>query len=237
VLWQVATVAHWTSPDTVPGPVAVWDAAWELWESGQFLDALEVSFGRVLLGGAIGVTLGLVLGVLSGFSHRFETVVDAPVQAIRAVPFTALVPLFILWLGIGESPKVAIVAFAVVFPLYVNTYAGIRAVDAKYVEVAKVYGLNRWQIARRVLLPGALPNILVGLRYALTLAWIAVIVAEQLNASSGIGFLLVDARQFLRTDVMFVCLALYAFLGLLTDLFLRLLERRVLAWRQGFQGS
>jgi sulfonate transport system permease protein len=153
------------------------------------------------------------------------------------VPFTALVPVFILWLGIGEASKVGIVAFAVVFPLYINTYAGIRAVDAKYAEVAQVYGLNRRQVARRVLLPGALPGILVGLRYALALAWIAVIVAEQLNASSGIGFLLVDARQFLRTDVMFVCLALYALLGLATDLLMRLLERRLLVWRRGFDGS
>jgi sulfonate transport system permease protein len=237
VLWQVASVAGWTSPDTFPGPVAVWEAGVALWQSGQLTEALGVSFSRVLIGSAIGIALGLALGLLSGFSHWIEAVVDAPLQAFRAVPFTALVPVFILWLGIGEASKVGIVAFAVVFPLYINTYAGIRAVDAKYAEVAQVYGLNRRQVARRVLLPGALPGILVGLRYALALAWIAVIVAEQLNASSGIGFLLVDARQFLRTDVMFVCLALYALLGLATDLLMRLLERRLLVWRRGFDGS
>jgi sulfonate transport system permease protein len=236
-LWEVASVAGWTDQSTLPGPATVWQAAVGLARSGELTDALRISATRVLLGSAAGIALGLGLGLIAGLSRRAETVVDAPRQALRAVPFTALVPLFILWLGIGEAPKVAIVAFAVLFPLYINTYAGIRSVDARYAEVAEVYGLDRRQVSLRVLLPGALPGILVGLRYALALAWIAVIVAEQLNASSGIGFLLVDARQFLRTDVMFACLVLYALLGLATDLLMRLLERRLLVWRRGFEGS
>lgn len=237
VVWFVADRANWISPDTFPGPGAVWDAAVDLARSGKLATALRVSLLRVVIGGALGIGLGVVLGLLAGFSRKVESAVDAPLQALRAVPFTALVPILILWLGIGESPKIAIVAFAVFFPVYLNTYAGIRAVDAKHLEVAQVYGLSRLQVAGRVLLPGALPNILVGIRFALALAWIAVITAEQLNASSGIGFLLTQARQFLEVDVMFVCLLLYAVLGLLTDLLCRLVERRVLVWRRGFDGA
>lgn len=237
VLWYVADKANWISPDTFAGPGAVWHAAVHLAKSGQLATALRVSLMRVVTGGVIGIGVGVVLGLVAGFSNKVESAIDAPLQALRAVPFTALVPLFILWLGIGEAPKISIVAFAVFFPVYINTYAGIRAVDAKHIEVAQVYGLSRAAVARQVLLPGALPNILVGIRYALALAWIAVITAEQLNASSGIGFLLVQARQFLQVDVMFVCLVLYALLGLATDLLCRLLERRVLRWRRGFDGA
>ncbi|MDH2415200.1 ABC transporter permease [Nocardioides sp. CER19] len=237
VLWFVADKADWISADTFPGPGAVWHAAVDLAQSGKLADALQVSLTRVVIGGLIGVVLGVVLGLLSGFSHLAESVLDTPLQALRAVPFTALVPIFILWLGIGEAPKIAIVAFAVFFPVYINTYAGIRSVDVKYAEVAQVYGLSRVAVARRVLLPGALPGILVGIRYALALSWISVIVAEQLNASSGIGFLLVNARQFLQVDVMFVCLVLYALLGVVTDLVYRLVERRLLVWRRGFDGA
>jgi len=215
----------------------VWDAAVDLAKSGQLTEALRVSLSRVVVGGLIGGVLGILVGLLSGFSHLAESVLDTPLQALRAVPFTALVPILILWLGIGEAPKIAIVAFAVFFPLYINTYAGIRSVDVKYAEVAHVYGLGRLAVARRVLLPGALPSILVGVRYALALSWISVIVAEQLNASSGIGFLLVNARQFLQVDVMFVCLVLYALLGVLTDLAYRVVERRLLVWRRGFDGA
>ncbi|WP_331273171.1 ABC transporter permease [Motilibacter deserti] len=236
-VWQVATWAGWTSPDTLPGPAKVASAAWDLWSSGALVDALGVSLQRVLIGTAIGLVAGLGLGLLSGFSRKAELVVDAPVQAFRAVPFTALVPLFILWFGVDETPKVAIVAVGVAFPVYINTFAGIRDVDSKLVDVARVYRLSRLQIARRVLLPGALPSLLVGLRFALTLAWIAVIVAEQLNASAGIGFLLTQARQFLQADVMVVCIALYATLGLLTDLLVRAVERRVLVWRQAYSGN
>jgi sulfonate transport system permease protein len=237
LLWFIADKLDWISADTFPGPGAVWLAAVELAKSGDLTDALQASLSRVVAGGLIGLTLGVLLGLLSGFSHLAESIIDTPLQALRAVPFTALVPIFILWLGIGEAPKIAIVVFAVFFPIYINTYAGIRAVDVKYAEVAQVYGLSRRAVARRILLPGALPSILVGIRYALALSWISVIVAEQLNASSGIGFLLVNARQFLRVDVMFVCLVLYALLGVLTDLAYRLIERRLLVWRRGFGGA
>lgn len=237
VLWLVADKADWISAGTFPGPEAVWQAAVDLARSGKLADALQVSLTRVVIGGLLGAVLGVVLGLISGFSHLAEAVLDTPLQALRAVPFTALVPIFILWLGIGEAPKIAIVAFAVFFPIYINTFAGIRSVDVKYAEVAHVYGLSRIAVARRVLLPGALPHLLVGIRYALALSWISVIVAEQLNASSGIGFLLVNARQFLQVDVMFVCLVLYALLGVLTDLAYRLVERRLLVWRRSFDGA
>lgn len=236
-LWLVADKADWISASTFPGPGPVWQAAVDLASSGRLGEALRISLTRVIAGGLIGGVLGVSLGLLSGFSHLAESILDTPLQALRAVPFTALVPVFILWLGIGEAPKVAIVAFAVFFPVYINTYAGIRSVDVRFAEVAQVYGLGRLAVARRVLLPGALPNILVGVRYALALSWISVIVAEQLNASSGIGFLLVSARQFLQVDVMFVCLVLYALLGVVTDLCYRVVERRLLRWRRGYDGA
>jgi sulfonate transport system permease protein len=150
---------------------------------------------------------------------------------IRTLPFLGLVPLFILWFGIGEAPKVALVALGTTFPIYLNLFAGIRAVDVKLVEAATVFGLNRGQLVRHVILPGALPSALVGLRYALSVAWLSLVIAEQLNANAGIGYLINDARDFLRTDIIVVGLLVYALLGLTADALVRFLERRALAWR------
>jgi sulfonate transport system permease protein len=156
-------------------------------------------------------------------------------QMLRALPFYGLIPLFILWFGIGETPKVALVALGVAFPLYLNTFAGIRGVDGKLAEAGRALRLSRTGLIRHVILPGALPQTLVGLRQSLGVAWLALIVAEQVNADSGLGWMINDAREFMRTDVIVVGLVVYSALGLLTDALVRLIERRALAWRRAFQ--
>lgn len=234
--WYVASMTGLLDPRTLPGPDRVLVAAWESVVDGSLVEAVAVSSGRVLAGAAIGVVLGVVLGAFAGLSRFGENVVDKPMQMLRTIPFTALVPLFILWFGIGELPKVLLVAFGTVIPMYVNTYGGIRNVDAKLVEAARVAGVTGSRIATKVPLPAALPTLLLGLRFALGLGWIAVIVSETIGADSGIGYLMAQARQFVRTDVMLVCLCLYAVLGLLTDFVVRELERRLLGWRGSYLG-
>ncbi|CAM5254615.1 hypothetical protein SALBM135S_01530 [Streptomyces alboniger] len=165
-----------------------------------------------------------------------EDLVDTSVQMLRTVPFVGLIPLFIIWFGIGETPKIAIIALGVSFPLYLNVYAGIRGVDAQLIEAGESLGLSRWGLVRHVVLPGALPGAMTGLRYSLGVAWLALVFAEQVNADSGIGFLMVQARDFLRTDVIVVCLIVYAFLGLIADFIVRTLERLLLQWRPTFTG-
>lgn len=236
LVWQVLAALGALDPRTLPGPVALLRTAAGMVADGSLPHALAVSLLRVLAGSALGIGLGLVAGVLAGFSRIAEDVLDRPFQMVRTIPFTALTPLFILWFGLGEAPKVALVAVATVVPVYLNTFGGVRDVDRRLVEVAKVYRLSNAQTARRVLLPGALPQVLVGLRFALGVGWVAVIIAETVNASAGIGFLLTNARSYARTDVVVVCIAVYALLGLLTDAAVRLLEARLLRWRAAFTG-
>lgn len=231
LLWQAASVTGLLSPRTLAAPTTILLAAWDLLASGQLLWHILVSLARVLAGLGIGVAAATLLALASGLSRLGEDVVDAPVQMLRTLPFLALVPLFIIWFGIGKAPKVALVALGAAFPLYLNLFAGIRGVEPRLVEMGRVFGLDRLGLVRHVILPGALPSALVGLRHSLGVAWLSLVVAEQVNASSGIGYLISDARDFMRTDVILVCLALYALLGLGADGLVRLLERRLLAWR------
>ena len=231
LLWQAGSMTGLIPARTLAAPSTVLATAWELLRSGELPYHLLVSLGRVASGLAIGVTLGTLLAVVAGLSRRGEDVVDAPMQMLRTLPFLALVPLFILWFGIGEFPKVALVALGTTFPLYLNLFAGIRGVDLKLIEAGRVFGLGRAGLIRHVVLPGALPHFLVGLRYALGTAWLSLVVAEQVNAQAGIGYLINDARDFLRTDVILVGLLVYSLLGLGADALVRTAERRALAWR------
>lgn len=197
---------------------------------------MGTSLQRVAFGLLLGTVVGTGLALVSGLFRIGEDIVDAPVQMLRTVPFVGLIPLFIIWFGIGEAPKVAIITLGVTFPLYLNVYAGIRGVDAQLIEAGESLGLSRWGLVRHVVLPGALPGAMTGLRYSLGIAWLALVFAEQVNADSGIGFLMVQARDFLRTDVIVVCLVVYAFLGLLADFVVRSLERLLLQWRPTFTG-
>ena len=231
LLWEAASMAGLISPRTLAAPSTVLASAWELLLSGELPRHLLVSLGRVALGLGIGVTAGAALALVAGLSRLGEEIVDAPLQMLRTLPFLALVPLFILWFGIGEVPKVALVALGTTFPVYLTLFAGIRGVDPKLVEAGRVFGLDRRGMVRHVVLPGALPSGLVGLRYALGTAWLSLVIAEQINASAGIGFLINDARDFLRTDVIVVGLLVYALLGLGADALMRAVERRALSWR------
>lgn len=231
LLWQAASMAGLISPRTLAAPSTILVAAWELTLSGELPAHLAVSLGRVLAGLGIGLSAGVTLALIAGLSRLGEEIVDAPMQMLRTLPFLALVPLFILWFGIGETPKIALVALGAAFPVYLTLFAGIRGVDPKLAEAGRVFGLDRRGLVRHVILPGALPSALVGLRYALGSAWLSLVIAEQINASAGIGFLINDAREFLRTDIIVVGLLVYALLGLGADALVRRVERRALAWR------
>jgi sulfonate transport system permease protein len=236
VLWQVGANLGWLGT-TTPSPTDVVNAARELIASGELAHHLGVSLARVAKGLAIGLTVGLLLGLAAGLLRLAEDLVDAPIQSLRMLPHLALVPIFIIWFGIGETSKIALIAIGPIFQLYLNVLHGIRGVDDRIVESARSCGVGRLGLIFRVILPGALPQILVGLRQALGLGWLSLVVAEQTATTSGVGFLMNDAREFLRTDVIFVVLVIYALLGLATDLFVRLIERRALAWRRGFAGE
>ena|SRR5476649_271444 len=236
LVWYIASATGYLSVRALPGPDRILIRAWQLTLDGTLPQALWVSLSRVFWGALLGIAVGLSAGLVAGFSRLGEDLLDKPMQMIRTIPFTALVPLFILWFGIDELPKILLVALGVMVPLYVNTFGGIRNVDIKLVEVARVARMSRLAIAFQVLLPAALPNLLLGLRFALALGWIAIIVGETVGANSGIGFLLTSARQFVRTDVMMVCVCLYALLGLVTDYMVRLLEKWLLCWRVAYAG-
>lgn len=236
-LWHFSSYFGLLQEQILPGPIAVMRAAWDAAESGDLASAVGASVLRAGLGSLIGCFFAIAIGVASGFSRLGELIADKPIQMARAVPFTALVPLFILWFGIDEEPKVLLVAWAVFVPLYLNTFSGIRNVDRRLVEVARVYKLSNLEISIRVLLHGALPSVLVGLRFSLGLGLAVLIVAESVNAKTGIGALLSTARQYAQTDVVLLCICLYALLGLMTDALVRALETHLLRWRSAYDAK
>ncbi|WP_184930931.1 ABC transporter permease [Streptomyces nymphaeiformis] len=237
VLWQSCSATGVLPADVLASPGTVARAAGDLVGDGTLPTAMGVSLRRVAVGLLLGGAVGIALALVSGLSRLGEDLVDAPVQMLRTVPWVGLIPLFIIWLGIGEAPKVALIALGVAFHLYLNVYAGIRGVDAQLVEAGESLGLGRWGLVRHVVLPGALPGAMTGLRYSLATAWLALVFGESINADAGIGFLMNQAREFFRTDVIVVCLVVYAFLGLLADALVRTLERLLLQWRPTFTGQ
>lgn len=234
-IWQLSVSTGWLSSRILPAPSAVVAAGWSLLSSGEIWQHLAISGWRAGTGLAIGGGLGLILGFISGLSRWGERFLDSSVQMIRNIPHLALIPLVILWFGIDESAKVFLVALGSLFPIYLNTYHGIRNVDRGLVEMSRSYGLSGFALFWQVILPGALPSILVGLRFALGFMWLTLIVAETISASSGIGYLAMNAREFLQTDVVVLAIVLYALLGKLADSAARLLERIWLRWHPAYQ--
>ncbi|TFV37986.1 ABC transporter permease subunit [Bradyrhizobium niftali] len=234
IVWEALADAGWLSPQVLPAPSKVIRTAFKLATTGSLLNDLGVSLLRAAAGFAIGATVGAALGVLVGFSRIAEAAIDRSVQMIRAIPFLAALPLVIVWLGVGEAEKIFLVALGVTSPIYINTVLGIRQVDPKLLELGRVQGLSSLQLIRRIILPGALPSILTGVRYALATAWLALVVAETIGAQSGIGFLTMDAREFLRTDVIVLTIVIYALIGVAADAIARFLERRLLAWHPNY---
>ncbi|XHF43345.1 aliphatic sulfonate ABC transporter permease SsuC [Metapseudomonas boanensis] len=234
-VWQAAVSLGLLSTRILPAPSAVLEAGWALLASGEIWKHLAISGQRAAIGFAIGGAIGLVLGFITGLSRWGERLLDSSVQMIRNVPHLALIPLVILWFGIDEAAKVFLVALGTLFPIYLNTYHGIRNVDPALVEMARSYGLSGFSLFRQVILPGALPSILVGVRFALGFMWLTLIVAETISASSGIGYLAMNAREFLQTDIVVLAILLYAVLGKLADVAARLLERLWLRWHPAYQ--
>jgi sulfonate transport system permease protein len=234
IIWELLARAGWLSPQVLPAPSKVVQTAIRLATSDSLLNDLGVSLLRAAAGFAIGGGIGFTLGILVGFSRIAEAAIDRSVQMIRAIPFIASLPLVIVWLGVGEAEKIFLVALGVTFPIYINTTLGIRQVDPKLIELGRVQGLSSLQQIWRIVLPGALPSILTGIRYALATAWLALVVAETIGAQSGIGFLAMDAREFLRTDVIVLTIVIYALIGVAADAIARLLERRLLAWHPNY---
>jgi sulfonate transport system permease protein len=233
--WQISAQAGWLSSRTLPEPLAVLRAAWKLSRSGELWIHLGVSSGRAASGFLVGGGLGLLLGLLTGTFRHAETLLDTSLQMVRNIPPLALIPLVILWFGIDETSKLFLVSIGVFFPVYLNTFHGIRSVDRDLIEMARSYGLSGWPLYRDVILPGALPSILVGVRFALGLMWVLLIVAETISAQSGIGYMTMNAREFLQTDVVLVGILLYAPLGKLADVAARALEKYWLRWHPGYR--
>ncbi|WP_019012379.1 ABC transporter permease subunit [Deinococcus aquatilis] len=229
--WQLASSVGWLNPRVLPAPSAVALAFWELARSGELWHHFLVSLQRAGTGVLIGGGLGFALGILTGTFRAAHLLLDSSFQMIRTIPNLALIPLVILWFGIGESGKVFLIALATFFPVYLNTLHGVRSIDPKLTEMARVYGLSPLETFRRVSLPGALPSVLIGVRYALGISWLALVVSESFAASSGIGFLAMDAREFFRTDVIVLAILIYALIGKAADALVRGLERRLLPWQ------
>ncbi len=232
--WEALARAGVLSPQVLPAPSKVLQTALNLIAQGRLLSDLGASLLRAAAGFAIGGSIGFVLGTLVGFSRLAEALVDRSVQMVRAVPFLAALPLVIVWFGVGEGGKVFLVSLGVLFPIYINTVLGIRQVDPKLLELGRVTGLSNWTLIRRIVLPGALPSILAGVRYALAVAWLALVIAETIAANTGIGSLAMDAREFLQTDVIVLTIVIYAGIGVVSDGIARLLERRLLAWHPNY---
>lgn len=232
--WEAAARAGWLSVRVLPAPSDIALAFWTAMRDGTLEHHVAVSTGRALAGLAIGGSLGFLLGLLNGALPLAEDLFDSTLQMLRNIPHLAIIPMVILWFGIDEEAKIFLVAVGVMFPIYFNTFYGIRAVDRGLVEMGRVYGLGPLALYTRVILPGALPSILVGLRYSLGIMWLTLIVAETISAQSGIGYMTMNAREFLQTDIVLLGILIYALLGKLADLASRWLERRSLAWDPHF---
>lgn len=228
VLWQVAAATGLIPANILPAPLAVAEAGWRLLLNGELLRNLGVSAARAVAGLIVGGGIGFGLGLANGLSRLSEQVSDSTLQMLRNVPHLALIPLVILWFGVGEVAKLFLVALGVFFPMYVNTFHGVRSVDRRLIEMGRVYGMDGPTLFRRVILPGALPSIFVGLRFALGVMWLTLIVAETIAASSGIGHMAMQAREFMRVDVVVLSVVVYALLGKLADSATRWLEARFL---------
>ncbi len=233
-LWEALCRLGLVSTRVLPAPSTVLLAGWQMAASGELARDLGISAARAGLGFLIGGSLGFALGLMNGVSETAARLTDSSLQMLRNVPHLAMIPLVILWFGIDEEAKLFLVAVGVFFPIYLNTYHGVRTVDAGLVEMARIYGVRGLRLFLTVILPGALPSILVGLRYALGIMWLTLIVAETISASSGIGYMTMNAREFLETDVVVLGILIYALLGKLADMAARWLERRWLAWHPAF---
>ncbi|MED1439089.1 aliphatic sulfonate ABC transporter permease SsuC [Aeribacillus composti] len=235
IIWQLLSSKGILSTKILPVPSDVVMAGVELIRSGELFQHLLISFKRAIIGFLIGGSIGLFLGLINGLFPIADRIFDTTIQMVRNIPHLAMIPLVILWFGIGEEAKVFLVAAGVLFPIYVNTLHGIRSVDQGLIEMGRVYGLRSCLLFWQVVLPGALPSILVGVRYALGIMWLTLIVAETISADSGIGYMAMNAREFMQTDVVLLSILLYALFGKIADSMAKWLERKCLNWNPNYQ--
>jgi sulfonate transport system permease protein len=235
LIWQLLVESGWLSSRILPTPTAVVRAAIQLASTGELWQSLGISAFRALMGFVIGGAIGFAIGLINGIFPVAETFLDTSVQMLRTIPHLAMIPLVILWFGIGETAKIFLVSLGVLFPIYINTYQGFRTVDPGLIEMGKIYRLSFWQLVWQIMLPSALPSILIGVRYALGLMWLTLIVAETIAADSGIGYLAMNAREFMQTDIIVFSILMYAGLGKLADTFARWLETKLLSWHSSYQ--
>lgn len=232
LVWEAASRTGLLSAYTLTAPSTAIMTGYGMLADGTLLPHLLASAGRAYAGLFLGVTVGVILALLSGLTRSGEALIDGLVQIKRAIPTLALVPLVIIWLGIGEAMKIFLIFTAVLVPVYINTHAALRGIDIGHVELARTLGLTRGEFIRKVALPGALPGFFVSLRLAVTLCWTALVVLELINTQTGIGYLMNRARDWGQTDVIVVGIFIYAILGLVSDALVRLVEARVLSYRR-----
>ena len=238
IVWQALADAGVLSPTAAPAPTVIAQTGWHLWQQGVLGSDLDISLlHRALVGFALGLGVGVVTGVLGGLLRSGENLFNGIVQIFNTIPILAILPVMIVWFGIGEKPKILIIAFGAFVPIYLNLFAAIRGVDQRLVEMARTTGAGRWRLVTRVMFPGALPGFLVGLRFALAYSILGLVAAETVNANSGIGFLITNGQTYMQPDQVWVGLVIYAILGLLADQFVRLLQRVLLRWRPSYEAK
>lgn len=237
MVWQAAGALGWLNPILLPTPLAIWNELVHLTSTGELIQHLGISSWRALLGFLLGGSLGLAAGIWVGFSYKAERLVDPSLQMLRTLPHLAIAPLFILWFGFGETSKILLIAKGSFFPLYVNTFLGIRSVDNRLFDVARVLQFSRWDLIHRLIVPASLPNIFLGIRLSIGVAWLGLVVAELMGSSSGIGYIINDARSFSWTTVVFVGIIVFALVGKLSDSLVKWLEGRLLRWQDSYRGG
>jgi sulfonate transport system permease protein len=237
IVWEILSRIGFLPANLLPAPSAIALTLWILLRTGELFGHMAITLYRVFLGFLLGGLLATLLGALTGYSRWMYRLIDPLLQALRNIPSLAWVPLFILWLGIYEPSKIALIAVGVFFPVYLNLMTGVQNVDRKLVEVGKAYRLNQFNLIWRVFLPATLPAYLVGLRGGLGLGWMFVVAAEIMGASRGLGFLLIDGQTTGRADIIIASIVLFAILGKLTDMLLDSLSKRLLYWQDSYSST
>ncbi|WHY17976.1 ABC transporter permease [Paenibacillus sp. G2S3] len=237
LIWEIAGAMGKLNPILLPRPSEIWLELVSLTASGELARHLGISAWRALLGFLLGGGLGLAAGLWVGFSYKTERLLDPSLQMLRTLPHLAIAPLFILWFGFGETSKILLIAKGSFFPLYVNTFLGIRSVDDKLFDVGRVLQFSKWQMVSKLIIPASLPNIFLGIRLSVGIAWLGLVVAEMMGSSSGVGYLINDARSFSLTTVVFVGIIVFAVVGKLSDSLVKLLESRLLRWQDSYKGD
>jgi sulfonate transport system permease protein len=237
VIWEILAEVGVLGPTYAPAPSAIASTGWHLWQQGILGPDLAISMRRAAIGLVLGLSVGISTGVIGGLLKSGENLFNGIVQIFNTIPILAILPVMIVWFGIGELPKVLIIAFGAFVPMYLNLFAAIRGVDQRLIEMARTTGAGRWRLVTRVMFPGALPGFLVGLRFSLAFSILGLVAAETVNANSGIGFLITNGQTYLQTNQVFVGLVIYSVLGLLADQFVRILQRVLLQWRPSYEAK